>query len=284
MGRISLFYVRLISMGFKQRFMLANLTKVPVIGSAIERAFFEGDRMLILPKDGVAKAASEKVVTAEVAISAEQKDVVVPSKVLEEFIRRSKHHFIMEFCICRRSNECKDYPVHLGCLFLGRATLKIDRSLGRQVSMEEALEHVGKCREAGLVHLIGRNKIDSVWLDAFPKEELMTICSCCPCCCLWKMLPNISEDIGRRIRRMPGVSVSVKGDACTGCGACAKDHVCFVKAVSVSDGKARIDDSLCRGCGRCVEQCPAGAISLDIRSPDPVGLSVKEIENLVDLS
>jgi len=74
----------------------------------------------------------------------------------------------MDWCICRKSTKCEDYPIELGCLFLGEATLKIDPRLGHRATKQEALEHVQKCRDAGLVHLIGRNKLDSVWLNAQP--------------------------------------------------------------------------------------------------------------------
>jgi len=37
-------------------------------------------------------------------------DSVLPNEVLKKMIRRSKYHFIMNFCICRVSTDCKDYP------------------------------------------------------------------------------------------------------------------------------------------------------------------------------
>lgn len=282
MGRASRFYVSVIKRTFSSRFTLARLTRAPLIGRALRKAFFEGDDMMVIPRDEVAKGSAERTITVGTGISVEPQDVVLPSKVVEEFILRAQDHFIMDFCICRESSRCEDYPRDLGCLFLGRAVRKIDPKLGRMVSAQEALEHVRRCREAGLVHLIGRNKLDTVWLSAGPKEELMTVCSCCPCCCLWKMLPDLSPDISARVVRMPGVSVSVDEGLCTGCGACA-DGVCFVGAVSISEGKARIDQGMCRGCGRCVEACPPGAIRLDISDRGYVESAVRKLDGLVVL-
>ncbi|HSJ54477.1 MAG TPA: 4Fe-4S binding protein, partial [Anaerolineae bacterium] len=120
-----------------------------------------------------------------------------------------------------------------------------------------------RCREAGLVHMVGRNKLDTLWLGVGPGQKLLTICNCCPCCCLWRVLPHISAQIGAKVRAMPGVSVRV-GEGCIGCGTCV--GVCFVEAVTVVDGRATIGEG-CRGCGRCAEACPQGAIEVVIDGP-----------------
>jgi hypothetical protein len=39
--------------------------------------------------------------------------------------------------------------------------------------------------------MIGRNKIDTLWMGVGPGYKLMTVCNCCPCCCLFKTLPNL---------------------------------------------------------------------------------------------
>ena len=173
-------YVPLAKAGFDLRFTVARLTRVRPVGRLVERLFFEEDEMIYLPRDDVASKALGRTVTVDVGKSYDMESTVLPSQILEHFIRRSKHHFIMDSCLCRSANGCKDYPVDYGCLFLGRGALRIDRRYGRPVTMEEALEHVRRCREAGLVHLIGRNKIDAVVFDTGRKEDLMSICSCCP--------------------------------------------------------------------------------------------------------
>jgi len=95
----------------------------------------------------------------------------------------------------------------LGCLFLGIGAKRISKKLGRVVNTDEALEHVDKCQDAGLVHIIGRNKIDSIWLNTGPKDELLSICNCCPCCCLCKMNPELPESISNDLTPMIGVEI-----------------------------------------------------------------------------
>jgi len=207
-------------------------------------------------------------------------DVVLPSRVVDQFIQNASVHWIMDFCICRESSRCEDYPRQYGCIFLGEAARNINPRLGRLVSKEEALNHARRCREAGLVHLIGRNKLDVVWLGAGPGEKLLTICNCCPCCCLWKMLPEVDPQIGAKVTRLPGVEVRVT-ERCLGCGTCSQG-ACFVKAIRVVDGRAQIDSS-CRGCGRCVEACPNEAIELTIDEAAGVEEALQRLSQRVDV-
>ena len=56
-----------------------------------------------------------------------------------------------------------------------------------------------RCRDAGLVHMVGRTKADSIWLGAGPGSKLLTICHCCPCCCVMRVLPDLAPAISARI-------------------------------------------------------------------------------------
>ena len=188
---------------------------------------------------------------------------------------------IMNACICRDANQCQDYPIDLGCLFLGEAALGINPQLGRRVTKENALEHVRRCREAGLVHLIGRNKLDTVWLGVGPGDKLLTVCNCCPCCCLRRVLPHVAPRISAKVTRMDGVTVAVS-DRCVGCGTCTRG-ICFVDAIQMIDHRAAISDA-CRGCGRCVSVCPEEAIEISIEYDQFVEQSIARISPLVDVS
>jgi ferredoxin len=235
---------------------------------------FDGDDLFFLPQDQVVRTVSVGEAIDRPG------EMVLPSQVVEYFVQQSSAHWIMDFCLCRASEACQDYPVELGCLFLGEAALGINPELGRRVTRDEALAHVQRCREAGLVHLVGRNKLDTVWLGVGPGRQLLTVCNCCPCCCLWGVLPHITARISSKVQRMPGVAVAVN-DQCLGCGACT-EGICFADAIYLESGRAVISDA-CRGCGRCLDSCPQGAIDLSIADRRFVDHAIAHIATLVDL-
>jgi hypothetical protein len=269
-----LWFVQLIKKIYPSRFLAARATRVPILGSILDRWLFDGDELMFLFKD-------QAIRTLPVNQSLTMPDeIVLPSQVVEYFIEKARYHWIMHTCLCRDAQQCQDYPIDLGCLFLGEATLGINPKLGRRVTKEEALEHTRCCREAGLVHFIGRNKLDAIWLGVGPGEKLFTICHCCPCCCLWQVLPYTAAQISAKIKRMPGVTVTVNGQ-CTGCGTCTQD-VCFMDAIHLVNGRAAISDA-CKGCGRCVTACPQEAIEVSIEYDRFVAESIARLSPLVDL-
>ncbi|MEA3254762.1 MAG: CoB--CoM heterodisulfide reductase iron-sulfur subunit A family protein [Candidatus Altiarchaeota archaeon] len=50
----------------------------------------------------------------------------------------------------------------------------------------------------------------------------------------------------------------VDKDKCTGCGLCAE--VCPYEAITIFEGKAKVEEVLCKGCGACSAACPSCAI------------------------
>ncbi|MHA2494103.1 MAG: DUF362 domain-containing protein [Candidatus Hodarchaeales archaeon] len=255
---------------------MARLTQVPILGRIMEFLLFEEDDIIYLPnlpKD------SEIQVNKTIVKPA---DMVLPSQVIGHFIDKANFLWQMNFCICRAATKCEDYPTNLGCLFLGEAVLGINPQLGQQISKEEAHEHIQRCQEAGLVHLVGRNKLDTVWLNIGPGNKLLTICNCCPCCCLWRIAPHLSPHISKKVTKMSGVLVKVNPEKCIACGTCTND-ICFVNAIHLSGNQATISNE-CRGCGRCVSVCPQGAIEISIAHAHYVEDSIKRIGPLVDVT
>ena len=202
-------------------------------------------------------------------------------KGVEHFIEKASYRCIMNFCICRDSMGCRDYPQDLGCIFLGEAARGIHPELVREVSRKEALEFARRCREAGLVHSVGRSKLDTVWLEIGPGDKLFTICNCCPCCCITRGLAYSHPLLGEKYSRMPGVKVTVT-ERCEGCGTCTED-VCIFHAIKMEGDQAVISDD-CRGCGRCVSACPNDAIEVIIEDDQFVQHTIDRLSQKVDVT
>ncbi|MHA1739534.1 MAG: DUF362 domain-containing protein [Candidatus Heimdallarchaeota archaeon] len=275
-------FVNLLKKSFGLRFFLARLTKIPGIKYIAYKLLFDDDIIFYLPRDKV--IAENKSVIKKIKVDekiARHEDLVVPSKIIEKFIDEAKYLWVMNFCLCRDANKCETYPQEIGCLFMGEAVQKIDPDFGQLVTKEEAKEHLKKCQDAGLIHLVGKNKIDTQWLGVKPGEKLLTVCNCCECCCLWRMLPNLPGKISRTVNKLPGIKIEVQ-DHCSGCGTCA-DNFCFVKAIKMKDDLAVIYQEMCRGCGRCIEVCPENAIMLTIEDGEYINQTIKRISDVVSV-
>ena len=278
MKAISRISVAVVKHVFNWRYRLASFTRrSKLFNRFVRKTMFDGDDMIVIPKDNVAR----RTVDVGIEIDEPSDSTVLPSDVVKELISRADDIFIMNFCLCRKSNGCEDYPVDHGCVFLGKGVHKIPSNYGHLATAEEANRYIDECGDLGLVHIIGRNKLDSLWLHTGDKKDLMTICNCCPCCCLWNMARNISDEIGGMFRRMDGVAVSLDQSKCIGCGSC--EEICFCKAVSAVDGGFVIDQKICRGCGRCAEASPADAITVTYDEGAIEGITEK-IGSLVALS
>ncbi len=188
--------------------------------------------------------------------------VAVPSRILEEVLKRSSDIFVLDECICRGQLACKNHPTDIGCIALGPATRHLHPSHGRFVTADEAMAHVRRAANDGLVASVAHVWMDPAAFWTVPFSRLMFICFCDECCCLYRThLKHRGPTLDRACKGLPGISVAVDPEACSGCGECVDR--CFVGEMKLVDGKAVVPQN-CRGCGRCVETCPSGALRLDM--------------------
>ncbi len=237
---------------------LLGLTKYESITRLVEKKFLEpDDKGICLPLDSVIPINKELDRPVEIA---------PPVQVIDNFIDKASHISRMNTCICRDSNDCKDYHhIDHSCLFLGEAAKDIHPELCQPITKEEAKKHIRRSREAGLMSLMAKAKFDALWLDVSPEHKLLTICSCCPCCCIATSLPSmgkpLKKTVGRAFAKMPGVDISINEEACTGCGKCAE--VCMFAGITL-EGDMAVFNEECRACGRCAENCPSDALQLSL--------------------
>lgn len=272
--------IALVKRIFHLRFMVASWSrKSRIMDKIIKKTLFEHDGTYFIPSNSSVKNISSQRITMNYDVSKPDM-IVMPSDIIKSVINKAEDIVIMNKCLCRNSTECNDYPRDLGCIFMGKTTKKISRKHCREVTSAEAIEHIDKCNDAGLIHIMGRNRMDSVWMGVRPEDELLTICNCCPCCCLWRVYPNLSDTIQNDFYKLPGVSIELDIDECVGCGKC--EEVCFAKCISIENSKAMIDEDVCIGCGQCSNNCPTNAIKL-IYNKENVESVFEKIDSLVKI-
>lgn len=212
------------------------------------------------------------VMPLNVDISDKAEKVTLPVDMLKEALRKSSFIAGMNCCLCRQSNICKDYPIDLGCLFLGESSRAVVKyGLAREFTYEEACERVDRAASLGL-------PAQSVWIEfeqplwGIPDSEMdkfLEICFCCPCCCAPMRLSR-SSDESVRIRFHPSGWTAVPNRTkCVGCGLCVKgENGCPTEAISIGeDKKVVINQDACIGCGVCVNRCKLGVISIKQTMP-----------------
>lgn len=235
---------------FKYRLLKDTPERSRKMRKRMEKLIPKDDALICLPKNEV--LIDKKI--------AKPGDTVLPTQVIDHFIEKSSFRAIMNYCFCRDANNCKDYPIEYGCLFMGEAARGLHPDHHRSVTKEEAREHIRKCREAGLVHLAGRANLDTIQFVIGPHDKLFTVCNCCPCCCIALATQYMPLELTDWFYKMPGVDVTVNAEECVGCEKC-QPHCIFGGLEMSDEGKAVITDG-CRACGRCVEACPTGAIKI----------------------
>ncbi len=253
-----------------------GLTRYASIAGLLEKKFLEpDDKGICLPQEGAIPVHEELDRPVEIA---------PPVQVIDHFIQKSSHIARMKSCMCRTSNDCKafDHFDH-SCLFLGEAAKDIHPELCETITKEEAKKHIRRCREAGLMSLIARAKFDALWLGVGPGDKLLTVCSCCPCCCMSIILPNVGKPLrktfGRAFAKMPGVDISVN-EECVGCGKCVE--ACMFAGVTLEGDTAVLNEE-CRACGRCAEICPSKALQLSL-DDDYVNDAIDLLSPIVDVT
>lgn len=208
-------------------------------------------------------------------------DVPLPYSVVEEFIERSEHRVIMDFCGCRKAYNCENFPIELGCLLMGDDAQYVSPRFSRPVTKDEARAHVKWAMESGLPPIIGKARIDNYIFGIPDRGKMLTVCFCCNCCCIVNFIERLpSGDRNEIIKPLDGLRVSVDRELCTGCGKCLDN--CFIHVISMDGDKAFISND-CRGCGRCIPACSQKAIKISLDNPDYVKKTVDDILKYVKI-
>jgi UDP-glucose 4-epimerase len=214
---------------------------------------------------------------------------VLPIKVLEHFINKAKNFLMFHYCGCRVYNNCQGHDHSIGCMYLGSDTAnvkevfpKITPERAHFGTREEAMERVKKAYDNGLITVIGRLKLESESMGVPDRGRFMTLCFCCPCCCINGKWRYGTSEFQNLIQRIEGISVKVDENLCVGCGECM--NVCVFDGMEMKEGIAHVNQEKCLGCGRCERICSSNAITINLDNPNRLEELIHRIEKSVDVS
>jgi len=213
-------------------------------------------------------------------------NVVVPYKVFEHFINKASN-IVLRTCPCRERWDCQDHSVELGCIFMGDDTknMALSPEEGYVATKDQALDHVRRAIDEGLVALIGRSVAEAEdGHGVVDTGKFLGGCFCCSCCCIGvktRQYGAYSSMSGEDPGSVEGMKVKVDYNKCENCGECVE--ACPFNFRKIVNEKITVDPDRCVGCGRCVKVCPNGAISLDIEDPEYIKKFIDKIESIVDV-
>lgn len=178
---------------------------------------------------------------------------VLPIDVISDMIREDTTLAGVAECYCRKAKrivgEGCDQPLETCLVFNQLAQTLIENGFARQIDLDEAMDIVWQCEEAGLVH-----NVDNC------VAEIQSLCNCCPCCCaVLKTWARGQTNAGAPSRYV----VAYDAGPCTRCEACISR--CPTDARAIQDGRMTINAAACLGCGLCVSACQQGANRMVLR-------------------
>ncbi|MCR5259276.1 MAG: 4Fe-4S binding protein [Desulfovibrio sp.] len=202
--------------------------------------------------------------------------VIVPYDLIVAELKDARDIAIMNFCVCRKTMKCASHPRDFGCIFTGVGARRVvELGVARKASLEEAVAHVDRAAELGLMGAADFIEGEqAVWgLKNSEMNECRMICFCCECCYVaLNTLKASTRDVSRRFTPV-GWTAVVDLEKCMGCRACARH--CPQKCISFgSDGFRITEQDACLGCGFCKRACRFGAVS--IRQTMPMRASLNE--------
>jgi ferredoxin len=192
-------------------------------------------------------------------------DVPVSSQIMTrpeiEKLIRTAGGGTAQACFCRQKKRLLGKPCGVAaheetCFTISASGSSFieRRGFGVRISAEEMIRRVRELGKLGLIHVT-----DNI------RGKPSFICNCCGCCC--GLLAGITEAGIPQAVAPTQYILAADAARCSGCGACVPK--CQIRALSLKEGKAAVDEKICLGCGACVKFCGSKALALAPRPRPP---------------
>lgn len=169
-------------------------------------------------------------------------------------LKQAEDPFVILECICRKKKSMEGDP----CEVTDRKETCL--AIDGMAQMTLASDVGRKITRDEAMSILEENQKEGLVLQPSNTKMAEIICSCCGCCCgMLNLHKNLPKPLDYWATNFHAV---VDKKTCEGCGKCVE--ICQVGAMSVSEKErcAVVNLDRCLGCGVCVTTCPTESISL----------------------
>ncbi len=238
---------------FKFLVFSAPLSKVPIISW-----FYK--KIILMSKSDYSQGYS---IPLNIKITDSAQQVTLPIDLMKKAVKDAEYRAIMHRCICREAQGCQNYPLEIGCLFLGDAAkICVKNDIATQATAQQCYDHIDMASDTGLSGQALWVEVEK-YLWGFENQnanKFMEFCFCCPCCCTGFKFADRADQASRNLfHRTSGWIARVDPNSCVQCKKCIE--VCPRHAIELHGITVQINEA-CGGCGLCIPSCKKGAIEL----------------------
>ena len=209
---------------------------------------------------------ARELVSVKENISVPDLEHVLPYKLARALILDHPDHLAALDCPCRAAREHPCLPLDV-CLIVGEPFVSM--------VLKHHPQRARAISSAEAVAILEAEDARGHVHHAFFKEAVLqrfyAICNCCSCCCGAMQ----AHQNGTPMLASSGYTARVDESLCIGCGECA--DYCQFSALSLADGVNVVNLEECMGCGVCTSHCGQGAIELVLAPEKGIPLEMANI-------
>jgi NAD-dependent dihydropyrimidine dehydrogenase PreA subunit len=209
---------------------------------------------------------AKSIITIDRDIPLRDLEQIMPYPQARELVLKAAPDVAVYECCCRHARAKPCQPTQV-CMIIG------------QPFVDFMLEHnphsTRRLSQAEALQLLEdehkRGHLHSAWFKDAMLGRFYAICNCCKCCCGGI---NAMRASGIPMLASSGYVARVDESLCTGCGLCEK--ACPFDAIQVDETAAVVWER-CMGCGVCEGRCRKHAVSLVLDERKGVPLDVRAL-------